>query len=97
MILESGILSIEPGQEAAFEAALPAAKAVITSSPGCRGIEVRRCVERPSHYLLLVQWDAVEDHMVGFRNSDLFRQWRALLGLYFAELPAVEHFHPSSV
>jgi heme-degrading monooxygenase HmoA len=97
MILESGILSIQPGQEAAFEAALPAARAVITSASGCHGIEVRRCVERPSHYLLLVQWDAVEDHMVGFRNSDLFVQWRAIVGPFFAAPPAVEHFLDSAV
>jgi heme-degrading monooxygenase HmoA len=97
MILESGILSIIPGQEAAFEAVLPQAKAVTTASQGCQGIEVRRCIERPSHYLLLVHWDTVDDHMIAFRGSNLFAQWRALIGPFFAAPPAVEHFEGSVV
>jgi len=34
----------------------------------------------------------VEDHTVGFRESELFVQWRALIGPFFANPPEVEHW-----
>ena len=46
--------------------------------------------------LLLVQWLTVEHHMAGFRGSPQFQQWRALLGRFYANPPAVEHYQPVS-
>jgi heme-degrading monooxygenase HmoA len=53
-------------------------------------------VERPSVYLLLVEWERVEDHTEGFRGSELYERWRSLLHPFFAEPAAVEHFAPLS-
>ncbi len=33
-----------------------------------------------------------EGHMVGFRQSELFTQWRAIIGEFFAKPPLVEHW-----
>ncbi len=95
MILEAAQLSIKPGREAAFEAAMRQARPLIEASPGFGGIEVRRCIERPNIYLLLVWWETLEDHTVGFRGSDRYRQWRALLHDFYDPFPVVEHFAPS--
>lgn len=97
MILEAAQLSIKPGREAAFEAAMRQARPLIEASPGFGGIEVRRCIERPNAYLLLVRWETLEDHTVGFRGSDRYQQWRALLHDFYDPLPTVEHFAPSFV
>lgn len=97
MILEAAQLSIKPGREAAFEAAMRQARPLIEASPGFGGIEVRRCIERPNAYLLLVRWEALEDHTVGFRGSDRYQQWRALLHDFYDPFPTVEHFAPSFV
>ncbi|NBU85691.1 MAG: antibiotic biosynthesis monooxygenase, partial [Actinobacteria bacterium] len=59
---------------------------------GFNGINVHRGVERPNVYLLTLQWDTLEAHTVGFRESDLFVQWRALIGPFFANPPVVEHW-----
>jgi len=97
MILEQAIFSITPGSEAEFEAAVGEAKEVIAQAAGFRSLKLQRCIERPSSYLLLNEWDTVEDHMVGFRESELFVRWRALIGPYFAAAPEVEHFASASV
>lgn len=97
MILESAILSVKPGQNAAFEAAMAQARPLIATSPGFLGIEVRPCIERPSAYLLLVRWARLEDHTEGFRTSDRYEQWRALLHHFYAPFPTVEHFADSIV
>jgi heme-degrading monooxygenase HmoA len=39
-----------------------------------------------------VEWESVEDHMVGFRASEAFQEWRALLHHFYAIPPVVEHF-----
>lgn len=95
MILEAAQLSIKPGREAAFEAAMRQARPLIEASPGFGGIEVRRCIERPNSYLLLVRWETLEDHTVGFRGSERYLQWRALLHDFYDPFPTVEHFEPS--
>jgi len=95
MILEAAQLSIKPGRETAFEAAMQQARPLIEASPGFGGIEVRRCIERPDSYLLLVWWQTLEDHTVGFRGSDRYQQWRALLHDFYAPFPVVEHYGSS--
>ena len=92
MIIEHGTINVLAGQEAAFEAAYVEAAQVIARSPGFHFVRLSRGVERPSTYLLLVGWDTLEDHTIGFRESDLFGEWRGWIGPYFAGPPEVEHY-----
>ncbi|HVZ01754.1 MAG TPA: antibiotic biosynthesis monooxygenase [Dongiaceae bacterium] len=92
MILESAILDVKPGEAAAFEAAMQQARPLIAATPGFVSIAVRRCVETPNRYLLLVEWETLEAHTIGFRQSDRYRHWRALLHHFYAPFPTVEHF-----
>ena len=92
MILEHASLDVIPGQESAFEAAFAQAKAIIAASPGFRSLRLARCVESPSRYLLLVEWDTLEDHTVGFRGSAAYQDWRRLLHHFYDPFPTVEHY-----
>jgi len=92
VILERAIFAVKPGSEPEFEAAMEQAKKVIAQSGGFRSFRLQRGIEQPSTYLLLIEWDSVEDHMQGFRESDLFVRWRELIGSYFAAPPEVEHY-----
>ena len=93
MILEVADFRIASGQQAAFEEAiLRGVTTVAAKAPGFRGWKVNRCVESPERYLLMIFWDSVEDHMVGFRQGPLFAQWRAIVGPFFAQPPHMEHF-----
>jgi heme-degrading monooxygenase HmoA len=92
VILEVAVLNVRPGQEAAFEAAMRAARPLIAATPGFRSVEVRRCVEPANRYLLLVTWELLEDHTIGFRQSDRYPEWRALLHHFYDPFPVVEHY-----
>ncbi len=93
MILEVADIRIQPGQEAAFDAAIQRGlKDVISQAQGFRGWKVNKGVENPQRYLLMIFWDTLEDHTVHFRQGPLFAQWRAIVGPFFAGPPAVEHF-----
>ena len=92
MVLEAAPLSVRPGQEAAFEAAFREAQAIIAASPGYRGHELQRCVERPGEYLLIVRWRTLEDHTVRFRQSAAYQDWKRLLHHFYDPFPVVSHY-----
>lgn len=92
MILEHALLPVKPGQEADFESAFATAKSIIATMPGFGRLTLSRCVERSSTYLLLVEWDCLEDHTEGFRGSDQYQEWRALLHDFYEPFPIVEHY-----
>ena len=92
MVLEHALLPVRPGTAADFEAAFAEARAVIAASPGFRRLALSRCVERPDTYLLLVEWDRLEDHTEGFRGSAGYQRWRELLHGFYDPFPTVEHF-----
>ncbi|MGD9723186.1 MAG: antibiotic biosynthesis monooxygenase [Pirellulales bacterium] len=92
MILEVAILDVVPGQESEFEAAFGAAQKIISSMSGYISHNLRRCVEIPSRYILLVYWKTLEDHTVGFRGSPEYQQWKALLHHFYDPFPEVEHY-----
>ena len=92
MILETAILNVKRGQEAAFEAAMAKARPLIAATPGFLGIQLHPCIETPGRYLLLVQWNSVTDHTVGFRQSERYEKWRALLHHFYDPFPTVLHY-----
>jgi heme-degrading monooxygenase HmoA len=93
MILELAEIRIAPGQQAAFDEAIQRGLAtVISQAKGMRGYKVNKGIESPERYVLQIFWDTLEDHTVGFRESPLFAQWRAIVGPFFASPPLVEHF-----
>ena len=93
MILEVADIRIAPGQQAAFDEAIQRGlTTVISQAKGFRGWKVNKGVESPERYLLMIFWDTLEDHTVGFRQGPLFAQWRGIVGSYFAQPPVVEHF-----
>jgi heme-degrading monooxygenase HmoA len=94
MVTEHALLSIRPGQEGDFEAAFDKARHLIASAPGFQRLHLLRGRERPGTYLLLVEWERLEDHTVGFRGSPEFQQWRELLHHFYEPAPTVEHFDP---
>ncbi len=93
MILELADIRIPPGQNAAFEEAIERGlKTVVSQAGGFRGFKVNRGIESPQRYILQIFWDTLEDHTVGFRQSALFAEWRAIVGPFFDGPPTVEHF-----
>lgn len=91
VVVEHAELTIIPGREAEFEQAFPLGEQAIAKSPGYRWSRLLRQVEDPSTYLLLVGWESLEAHIVEFRGSELFPQWRGVVGEFFAAPPVVTH------
>lgn len=91
MVLEIADFLIREGDEDRFVDAYRDAVRFITDSAGCRGVRLVRGVENPRRFVLLVEWERLEDHLDGFRGSAAFHGWRAAVGPFFATAPQVEH------
>jgi heme-degrading monooxygenase HmoA len=92
VILEHALLPVVPGQEDDFLAAFAEARPIISGMPGCRSVRLARSVETPHLFVLLVEWDTLEQHTVGFRGSPEYQRWKALLHRFYRPFPDVGHF-----
>ena len=94
MILEVGFIPVLEGRKAEFETTITAAvENLLSKSEGYLGFTFHGWgIERPNVYMFSVKWETLEHHTVGFRESDLFTQWRAIIGPFFDGAPLVEHF-----
>jgi len=91
MIHEIAILTIDPRHAGEFEAAVAKARPHFEAAKGFVSFVLKRSVEQPERYILEVGWESVEAHMVDFRQSSGFQQWRALASPFFIAPPSVEH------
>ncbi|GAB1575180.1 antibiotic biosynthesis monooxygenase family protein [Bordetella petrii] len=91
MIQEIASILVTAGHESEFEAGVAQAKPLFLRARGCHGIALHRSIENPRQYTLVVDWETVDNHMVDFRESADFQEWRKLVGPHFAEPPKVHH------
>lgn len=92
MITEHALLPVIPGREEDFETAFGQARTIIASMPGFISLRLSRAIESPNTYLLVVEWETLEDHTVGFRCSPEYQEWRGLLHHFYEPFPVVEHY-----
>jgi len=92
MILEAAMLQVKKGMESEFETAFADASTIIASRKGYVEHELQRCLEEEGKYLLLVRWETLEDHTIGFRQSAEYEDWKKLLHHFYDPFPTVEHF-----
>ena len=92
MIVEHALLHVIPHRTDEFEAAFADATSIISSMPGFVNLTLSRGIEQPDVYLLLVEWERLEDHTEGFRKSDRYQEWKTLLHHFYEPFPVVSHF-----
>ena len=92
MILEVAILDVIPDKTAEFEVGFQKAQEIISSMNGWLGHQLQQCLENPNRYILLVRWQRLEDHIIGFRESNAYPEWKKLLHHYYSPFPVVEHY-----
>jgi heme-degrading monooxygenase HmoA len=92
MILEVAILKIKPGMNQQFEVAFTEAAQIIASMKGYISHDLQKCLEIENQYLLLVNWQTIDDHTIGFRQSSEYQNWKKLLHHFYDPFPTVEHY-----
>ena len=75
-----------------FEIAFAEARTIITSMSGRGGLSLSRSIESPGTSLLLVEWERLEDHTIGFRQSAQNYVWRGFFHQFNEPFPLVENY-----
>lgn len=92
MVLEVALIDVTPGRHDEFEAAYRTARPILAETSGVLSVRMTHGIERPSRFVLLVEWVSVHAHEANFRSTERFTAWREILGPFFAGPPVVEHF-----
>ena len=96
-ILEVALLDVIEGKELEFETAFGEAQHIISGMQGYISHRLERCLEKQNRYILLVEWQTLEDHTIGFRNSVKYQEWRELLHHFYSPMPSVEHYQEALI
>ena len=92
MVTEIATLDVKVGSSPEFEKDFKVASQYLVAIEGYLGHTLKKCLERANRYLLTVEWTSVEAHEVGFRGSENYQKWKALLHHYYDPFPTVEHY-----
>jgi heme-degrading monooxygenase HmoA len=91
MVTEIADFTVLAGSQETFADAVREGLKFVAETPGFRGARLTRSIETPTRFVLMIEWDSVEAHTVGFRGSENFPRWRAVVGPHFDGAPTVEH------
>ncbi len=97
MVLEVAVLNVKPSMTQSFETDFARAEKIISAADGYLNHTLKRCIEQPNQYLLLVNWATLESHTEGFRGSEAYQTWKALLHHYYDPFPTVEHYEALNI
>ena len=73
MVLEVAILYAKEGLSEEFEQSFTKASMIISSMKGYISHQLKKCIEHENQYILLVHWETLEDHEIGFRKSQEYQ------------------------
>jgi heme-degrading monooxygenase HmoA len=92
MILEFAVLNVIPEKTLEFEAGFEKAQKIISSMHGYLGHQLHQNLDMPNRYILMVRWEKLEDHTIGFRKSTEYLEWKKLLHHFYSPFPEVTHY-----
>jgi quinol monooxygenase YgiN len=75
-----------------FEAAYVQAQAALEDSAHCLAYEVSRGIEEPENYVVRIEWDSIEAHEQGFRQSAGFGPFFAAVKPFFEQIEEMRHY-----
>ncbi|WP_037683768.1 group II truncated hemoglobin [Streptomyces griseus] len=84
-------------RSAEFLAAYTRAAIPLAASPQCVDYELSRCEEDTDRYILRITWTSTEDHLQGFRTSELFPPFLAEIRPYVSDIEEMRHYRPTDV
>lgn len=96
MVLEIAQYTAQPGKADEFQAGLLRGIEIIRKAKGCVSATPRRQIEDPEKFIVMIEWETLEDHTVGFRGSPQFLEYRSHLAGLFVEPILAPHYEAIS-
>jgi quinol monooxygenase YgiN len=88
---------VEPEQRTSFIEAYTNAAAQLDGSEYCTSYELTECEEEEGQFILRIEWTSTEEHLNGFRKSNLFPQFFNHVRPFFNNIQEMRHYKPTEV
>lgn len=97
MVVEYIRYQVPAQRDREFEDAYAQASAALEDSPHCLSYEVSHGIEEPENYVVRIEWDSVDGHEQGFRQSAGFEAFFAAVKPFFEQIEEMRHYKPTSI
>ncbi|SRR6266540_5298047 len=97
MVIEHIRYDVPSDRQEEFEAAWERARSVLDGSSHCLAYEVSHGVEEPNHYTVRIEWDSLEGHQQGFRESAEFNEFFQAVRPFFDQIREMRHYRRTSI
>ncbi|MGE6256412.1 antibiotic biosynthesis monooxygenase family protein [Heyndrickxia sporothermodurans] len=91
MVVEHAMLIIKEELVEEFIQTINEAFPILSSSEGYLSHKLLRNKENPTHFILVVNWNSLEDH-IGFVGSAKFKKWDSMLRYFFDSYAKILHY-----
>lgn len=88
--------NIPQDQQKNFEQAYIDAGSYLKASKYCLAYQVIHGKEETNHYIVLIHWTSMDDHLNGFRKSAEFMPFFNLVKPFFNNIEEMKHYEPTS-
>jgi heme-degrading monooxygenase HmoA len=92
MISEIAVLNIRREKSMLFDQAFEKARVFIRLIEGYITQELQKCLELKNKYLVLVRWETLQNHGIGFRQSEGYDSRKIVLYGFYDPIPVAEHY-----
>ena len=92
MILQPAVLLVTRGTPAYYTDPFDRPRVIFEAATGYNSRRLLPGVVAETRYLLLVEWEHLEDHTEGFRGSPAYEEWKTLLHHFYDPFPEVDHY-----
>jgi quinol monooxygenase YgiN len=97
MIVEYIRYKVEQEQREGFVQSYANASKQLDESEHCLGYELTECEEEPGQFMLRIEWTSTEEHLNGFRKSNIFPAFFAHIKPYFSNIQEMRHYKLTDV
>ncbi len=97
MVIEVIRYAVRLGDEATFEDAFRRAAVLLEASSHCLGFTLTRSTRDRNRYMMSIYWDSPDGHLIGFRQSNDFREYQTLLEPYADQVEESGHYRKTGV
>ncbi|MDQ0272891.1 antibiotic biosynthesis monooxygenase family protein [Cytobacillus purgationiresistens] len=92
MVIEHAMLIIKEELVEEFIPTINEVFPILSSSEGYLSHKLIRNKDNRTHFILVVHWNSLEDHLDGFVGSAKFKKWDSMLRSFFDGYPKVLHY-----
>ena len=97
MIVEYIRYKVLPEQREDFIQAYKNASTQLDASTYCKAYELAECEEEAGQFILRIEWTSTEEHMNGFRKSEVFPAFFTNVKPFFNNIQEMRHYRLTEV